>query len=131
MYQAYDDELLNQKESKNADSARLLERLSMSETLPDTSEHPLYAATRRLVRALDTLEGNLKTISAQSRQDVGEAEKILYFERENKALREERESLNNSIAQLQRQYNDLQKVATSIYTQLDDSIERLNQLIEE
>jgi len=131
MYQAYDDELLNQKESKYADSARLLERLSMSETMHDTPEHPIYAATRRLVRALDALEGSLISVGGHSRQDAGEADKIIYFERENKMLREERESLNHSIAQLQRQYDDLQKVAAGIYTRLDDSIDSLNRLIEE
>jgi uncharacterized protein YlxW (UPF0749 family) len=88
--------------------------------------HPLYVATRRLVGALDRLENNLKHALVASEDD-----KLSYFEQENASLKQERENLNNAIAQLQYQYNDLHKVASAIYGKLDDSIRRLSEIIEE
>ena len=122
MYQAYGNKLLNQKESQNADSGRILS---------DTSQHPLFIATRRLVKALDRLEGNLKQGLPRPAGNDESDEKIIVFERENAELKQEREKLNRSIAELQRQYNDLQKIASGIYIKLDHSIQRLTQIIEE
>jgi len=93
--------------------------------------HPLYVATRRLVSAMDRLESNLKHISNVLDQGADAEQQITYFERENAALRDERENLNAAIAQLQHQYNDLHRVASNIYGKLDDSIRRLTQIIEE
>jgi hypothetical protein len=75
MYQAYDQQLLNQKESESDSS------------MQDTQQHPLYVATRRLVNALDRLEGNLKHVVAASDQDVDKEQQVAVFERENAALR--------------------------------------------
>ena len=127
MYQAYDNELLNQKESKMADSGPISDKISMA----DKQQHPLYVATRRLVKALDRLEGNLKQVSVSQDREVKKESQILLFEKENTELKQERESLNNAIAQLQHQYNDLHKIAATIYGKLDDSIKRLTQIIEE
>lgn len=93
--------------------------------------HPLYVATRRLVSALDRLENNLKHITVALDRDIHQEHAMVAFERENAALKQERENLNASIAQLQYQYNDLHKVASGIYGKLDDSIRRLSKIIEE
>lgn len=92
--------------------------------------HPLYVATRRLVGAMDRLENNLRYVTLAGQQEEGHEEQIQYFERENATLRQERENLNAAIAQLQRQYNDLHHVASTIYSKLDDSIRRLTEIIE-
>jgi len=127
MYQAYDHELLNRKESKTADSRQTVDNFSMS----DKNQHPLYVATRRLVNALDRLEGNLKYVTVAQDRDVHQEQQMVFFERENAALKQERENLNKAIAQLQSQYNDLHKIASTIYGKMDDSIKRLTQIIEE
>lgn len=131
MYQAYDSELLNQKESKSADSMRPDVKKADIATMTDTPSHPLYVATRRLVKALDRLENNLKSIKQEPYSDEEQELKVLAFERENSNLKQERENLNNSIAQLQSQYNDLHKMAATIHYKLDDSIRRLTEIIEE
>lgn|GEM_PF-2197260 len=97
----------------------------------ESAQHPLYVATRRLVKALDRLEGNLRQISVSQDRDVRQEQQMVFFERENAALKQERENLNNAIAQLQFQYNDLHKIASTIYGKLDDSVKRLTQIIEE
>ena len=99
--------------------------------MSDTPQHPLYVATRRLVNALDRLESNLQRITVAQDRDVHQEQQMVYFERENAALKQERENLNNAIAQLQYQYNDLHTIASTIYGKLDDSIKRLTQIIEE
>ena len=119
MYQAYDSELLNQKESETSDSGQILDALP---------QHPLFVATRRLVNALDRLEGNLKYVAPP--QELSD-DRVVAFERENTALKEERETLNQSIAKLQLQYSDLHRVAATIYGKLDDSIKKLTQIIDE
>jgi len=77
------------------------------------------------------LENNLKQVSVSMDRDVHQEQQMVYFERENAALKQERENLNAAIAQLQYQYNDLHKVASTIYGKLDDSIRRLSHIIEE
>jgi cell division protein FtsB len=99
--------------------------------MAETQGHPLYVATRRLVAALDRLENNLKNVTHALSRDVHQEQQMVFFERENAALKQERESLNAAIAQLQYQYNDLHKVASTIYGKLDDSIRRLSQIIED
>lgn len=98
-------------------------------SMTDSPSHPLYVATRRLVKALDRLENNLRHGAA--RRDPRRDQQMAFFERENAALKEERENLNRAIAQLQYQYNDLHKIASTIYGKLDDSVKRLTQIIEE
>jgi len=99
--------------------------------MADTQQHPLYVATRRLVNALDRLESNLQHVTVGQDRCVLEAQQLVVFERENAALKLERENLNAALAELQYQYNDLHKVASSIHGKLDDSIKRLTQIIEE
>jgi len=77
------------------------------------------------------LENNLKQVSVSMDRDVHQEQQMVYFERENASLKQERENLNAAIAQLQYQYNDLHKVASTIYGKLDDSIRRLSLIIEE
>lgn len=98
--------------------------------MPETPQHPLYVATRRLVKALDRLENNLKHV-ARGKRDPRQEQQMAFFEKENAALKQERENLNTAIAQLQYQYNDLHKIASTIYGKLDDSVKRLTQIIEE
>lgn len=93
--------------------------------------HPLYVATRRLVGALDRLESNLKQAMVAPDDADHPNQQLMVFEKENSALRQERENLNAAIAKLQMQYNDLHKVASTIYGKLDDSIKRLTQIIED
>jgi len=99
--------------------------------MTEAPNHPLYVATRRLVNALDKLENNLKSLTQVRDKAVQRQKQIVSFEKENAALRKERENLNAAIAQLQYQYNDLHKVAATIYSKLDDSVRRLTQIIEE
>jgi hypothetical protein len=138
MYQAYAQELLNQKEfrkadsGQNGDSGQNMASIDLGySSMPENHQHPLYVATRRLVNALDRLENNLKQVMVSYDRDVHQEQQMVYFERENAALKQERENLNAAIAQLQYQYNDLHKIASTIYGKLDDSIKRLSQIIEE
>ena len=94
-------------------------------------EHPLYVATRRLVSALDRLEGNLQHMTVAQDRNMHQEQQMVVFERENAALLQEREDLNAAIAELQHQYNDLHRTASLIHGKLDDSIKRLTQIIEE
>jgi hypothetical protein len=118
MVQAHAYELLNQKESKNAPN------------MADTPRPSLFVATERLLTALDRLERNLQNVALQPPQDSQVGEQLIFFERENESLRQERENLNQAISQLQHQYSDLHQVASTIYGKLDDSIKRLTQIIE-
>ena len=93
--------------------------------------HPLYNATRRLATALDRLENNLKQVTIVMDRDVLQEHKITAFEHENNALKKQGEQLNASITQLQCQYNDLHKAASTIYGKLNDSIRRLSLIIDE
>jgi uncharacterized protein YlxW (UPF0749 family) len=105
MVQAHAHELLNQKNTQNA--------------------HPLVLATQRLMAALDRLERGLQLSEAKD----ADTEELLVIARENDTLRAEREDLNGTISELQQQYDDLHKVAGTIYNKLDDSIKRLTQII--
>lgn len=100
----------------------------MDDSPLNAPSHPLITATKRLVSALDRLEYKLR--QAQSPEPQEAQQQLLFFSQENEALRQERESLNRAISQLQFQYNDLQKVASAIYGKLDDSVKKLSQIIE-
>jgi hypothetical protein len=113
MVQAHAQQLLNQKEAE------------------DAAQHPLYAATKRLVSALARLERNLQQQAESHERDSGQQEQLVFFERENEGLRQERENLNTAISELQSQYADLHQVASAIYGKLEDSIKRLTKIIEE
>jgi uncharacterized coiled-coil DUF342 family protein len=115
MYQAYAHQLLNQKESTGS---------------PAEATHPLYVATRRLVDALNRLEQNLGQVKAVREKSGEQAEKLEATLRETSTLKQERESLNATVEQLQGQYEDLHQVASTIYGKLDDSIKRITQIIE-
>lgn len=122
MYQAHAQELLNQKESHSGDSGDLF--------MTQDPQHPLFLATRRLAAALDRLESNLQQVSVQRDRDVHQDQQLTVFERENEALKQERERLHVTVTQLQLQYDDLHHIASTIYGKLDDSIKRLSQLVE-
>lgn len=98
--------------------------------MSDFPEHPLYAAAKRLTLALDRLENNLQSLSVARDRDVQQEQQVVFFERENAVLLQERESLSSTIADLQHRYNDLHKVASSIHGKLDDSILRLTEILE-
>ncbi len=118
MYQAHARELLNKKESGNTPE------------MTKNAQHPIYRATERLVSALDRLEGNLRHMPATGAHEERYAQQISIFEHENEALKGERENLNNAIAQLRYQYDDLHHVASTIYGKLNDSIKRLTHIID-
>lgn len=117
MVQAYAQQLLNQKESALTSSVH-------------ESEHPLQAATYRLVTALERLEHNLEQVTVNAGRDSQNSQQVAVFERENATLRREQENLNVAISQLQYQYNDLHQVASTIYGKLDDAIKRLTKIID-
>ena len=117
MVQAYAQQLLNQKESEKQDSG-------------DSTQRSLYAATQRLVIALDRLERNLQYVEKPEPRNMPDDRQLGFFQNENESLRQERENLNTAITQLQDQYTDLHQVASTIYGKLDDSIKRLTQIIE-
>lgn len=110
MVQAHAHELLNQKNEEY--------------------KRPLVSATGRLAAALDRLEQGIQQVTASKARDVKQHEQLIFFERENAALKTERENLTKAIGQLEGQYTDLHKVAGTIYNKLDDSIKRLTQIIE-
>ncbi|MDE3016352.1 MAG: hypothetical protein KGI29_05455 [Pseudomonadota bacterium] len=119
MVQAYSRQLLNQKEWGN-------------DAQMDTDvEPPLVLATRRLVRALDRLEGTLGNGGSGRGEQQEQQQQLAFFEKENDALKREHDNLNAAISQLKFQYDDLHQVASVIYGKLDDSIKRLTQIIEQ
>ncbi len=95
-----------------------------------SAEHPLIAATNRLVTALDRLERNLQQVSVAKDRDIQQQRQLVSFSRENESLKAERKNLNQAIDSLTKQYEDLQQVATNIHGKLDDSIKRISQIIE-
>jgi len=125
MVQAYAGQLLNQKESEMPD----LEDSSVE----DAPEHPIFAATRRLLAALERLEHGLERmpVAGNSAGRQEQQQQLGFFAQENESLRQERENLNTAISQLQFQYTDLHEVASAIYGKLDTSIKRLTKIIEQ
>ena len=101
-----------------------------SKPVTDSSEHPLIAASRRLMAALDRLERNLPQASVMRDREVQNEQKLSQFIRENENLLQEREKLNSAFHRLTHQYEDLQKVAKTIYGKLDDSARRITQILE-
>jgi len=93
-------------------------------------DHPLYAATDRLIAALDRLEGNLQQVGGRARS-AKEEEQMRAFERENHTLKAEHAKLNGAINELKSQYGELHQVASTIYGKLEDSIKRLTQIMEQ
>lgn len=91
---------------------------------------PLFNAMERLLSAVDRLDGSLKHVTVQQDRDIHQQQQLQVFERENQTLREERESLGASLKQLQQQYDDLQRVASSIYGKLDDAIRRISKVVD-
>jgi hypothetical protein len=124
MVQAHAYELLNQKESSDSRQGS-----NMSQ-----SDHPLYAATDRLIAALDRLEDNLHYAADQQKsaaRTLEQEEQMRLFEQENQVLKSEHAKLNGAITTLKSQYSDLHQVASTIYGKLEDSIKRLTQIIEQ
>ena len=93
-------------------------------------EHPLILATRRVMTALDGLERKLQQESVTRDRELMREQQLSQFVRENESLKEERENLNDVIAKLTGQYQDLQKVATNIHGKLDDSVRKITQILE-
>lgn len=98
--------------------------------MTEQPQHPLFAATHRLVSALDRLERNLQSLSVAKDRDVQQQQRIESFSRENEALKAERDKLNQAINNLSAQYQDLQHVATNIHQKLDDSVKRISLILE-
>lgn len=87
-------------------------------------------ASRRLQDALDRLERNLQHITVQQSRGIQQEQQLMVVMRDNDALKSERDKLRQSVANLEEQYAELQKVASTVYDKLDASIERINQIIE-
>jgi regulator of replication initiation timing len=118
MYQAHAQKLLNQKESETGSY--------MQENIDPT----LDKATHRLLNALERLERNLQHVTVQQDRGIQQEQQLMTYIRENDVLKSERDKLMQSIGQLEEQYAELQKVATTVYDKLDASIDRINQIIE-
>jgi len=88
------------------------------------------ASADRVFGALERLEKNLKHITVAQARDVQQQRQLSELEKENVTLREERESLMRSLKQLQEQYDDLQRVASSIYGKLDNAISRISKVVD-
>ena len=102
----------------------------IKQRMTETNEHPLIMATRRVMEALGALEHKLQQVSVARDRELAREKQISQFARENENLKEERENLNDVIARLTGQYQDLQKVATSIHGKLDDSVKKITQILE-
>lgn len=118
MYQAHAQQLLNQKESEN------------SGYMQENAQYSMDRASRRLQDALDRLERNLQHITVQQSRGIQQEQQLMVVMRDNDALKSERDKLRQSVANLEEQYAELQKVASTVYDKLDASIERINQIIE-
>ena len=119
MVQAYSRRFLNQKEWE-------------SDSPMDVDvESPLILATKRLVHALDRLEGGLGRRVDVQEEHQAQRQQIASFEQENDQLKREHDNLNAAISQLKFQYDDLHQVASVIYGKLYDSIKRLTQILEQ
>ena len=112
MVQAQPHELLNQKDSE--------ETLSL----------PVIEAMHRLARALDVLEDVASRRSVEQDRGVQQHAQLVRFERENAQLKQECANLDGAIGRLKTQYDALHNVASTIYNKLDDSIKRLNKIVE-
>jgi hypothetical protein len=99
--------------------------------MSNPQQHPMYLATKRLMGALDRLEDNLQHMTVAQERSIQQEQQMILFERENVGLQHECERLNSALDQLQQQYNELHHTASLIHVKLDDSIHRLNQIIEE
>lgn len=95
-----------------------------------SANNPLYRATNRLISALERMEGNMKHISLSKERDIQQSQHLQNYQRENSALLEEQAKLQKTIVNLQQQYDELQEVASAIAKKLDNSIERLSEILE-
>lgn len=94
-----------------------------------SSEH-LNHAINRLISALERLELNLQHVTVGQERNVQQHQHLLNYQRENEYLLEEKERSQVIISNLQQKYEELQGVAATIYGKLDNSIERLTQILE-
>lgn len=100
-----------------------------------SENHPIYIATGKLVSALEKLEASAQRIEFYEENNdkalpQEQEEELRYYIKENAALRQEQERLNESLLSLRKQYKDLQNVASTISGRLDDSIEHLTEILE-
>lgn len=111
MYQAHDNNILNKNMTYSVN-------------------HPLYRATARLISALERLESNLQHITVSKERDIQQHQHLQQYQRENTELQEEQKKLQETIVDLQQQYEELQGVAATIYSKLDNSIEHITKILE-
>ncbi len=95
------------------------------------SSEALAQAAERLVAALDRLEDRLSHCQAPPPATEHESGQLALFAQENETLRNEQADLHETIRELQSQYDDLHKVAVTIYNKLEDSIKRLTRIMEQ
>ncbi len=98
--------------------------------MSEINEHPLIAATRRVMNALDALERNIHQSSVAHDRAENNEQKLTLFIRENESLKQEKANLTSAINQLTRQYEDLQNVTSNIHARLDDSARRITEILE-
>lgn len=88
-------------------------------------------ATQRVIDALDGLENKLQQRQNQQMFVQNPAQNLAQsYQQENAELLYEQEKLQATIVSLTEQYGELQNVAATIYDKLDNSIERLAQILE-
>ncbi len=112
MVQAQPHELLNQKDSEDALSPAVV------------------AAMHRLAKALDGLDEAASRRAVEQDRGLQQHAQLVRFERENAQLKQECANLDGAIGRLKTQYDALHQVAGTIYNKLDDSIKRLNKIME-
>ena len=94
------------------------------------SDTPLYAATERLLAAVERLDASTKHVTVQTARDVQQQQQLQFFERENNTLRAEQDALSGSLTRLQEQHEELKRVASAIYGKLDNAISRITKIVD-
>jgi cell division protein FtsB len=90
----------------------------------------IYNATSRLISALERIELGIANLTVGHDRDIQQNQHLQQYQRENSELREEQENLKATIANLEKQYQELQGVASKIYGKLDNSIDHLARILE-
>ena len=95
-----------------------------------SSDSPLSEATSRLLDAVDRLDSSIQQVTVQADRDERQQQQLQFYERENNSLKIETEQLSASLNRLQEQYEELKRVATTIYGKLDNAISRITKIVD-
>lgn len=90
---------------------------------------PLTVALGKIHAALDRLDRGIQQKTVEKAHNEREKQHLTLITNENKQLQDDQVRLNQTIDDLQNQYDDLHKVAVNIYGRLDDSVRRITKII--